>query len=715
MADYSREQLLQALRRADAAGDADAARAIARRLAPASTDVSNVRAGSQSTEAYQGSDRRVAAERAADMERYNPTKGNSFGQNAAAGFGQAYVSAARGAKQLMADGNVSNLGVLDKGLRTIGLDSAADFIARNVGLPAAQRQGRVQTEVDQARERDAPLMDTGGGMTGAGAGYVSQLVGPGVALRGIGAARSALLPTTIRGNAIQGAVVGAAQPVATGDSRAANVALGGTIGAVVPGAVKVAASAVRSVRDALRPAATAVEEAVRTVIREAADPSALMRPNPSQIPGVSRSLFEETLDPGVARLETRSRGLGGDWAARDSANNAKRVEAIERFAGDESTLAAAKRARSEAATPALERAKHGVSPMDEAFDALDAGVPYANPKTGYVLERTANGYRATPIAGGEAADMAREEAEQFLKWAGVSAEGRRPPIDTTTLVAELDNLAEQYTGNPQMQAALRQMKAQVEASNGHLAYLENARQFAGNQISGTADGSMVKLPDMIRAKDALTHTMREASDDFGQYLDTWKDMSRPINRMQVGQELLKRGSGAIEDSATGAPQLTPGKFGQAVKSLDRLAGTATGFRRATARGSLQPEDLATVGAVNDDLARSAQRLRVGSGGGSHTASQLALGERVGSMAGKAAEALPVIGQGIAVARAYLKQQGAQRLEKAMERVLAHPEEYRAIASLLPRKDRRLLETALVRAGSQGGQAASRVFVPALPE
>lgn len=33
MADYSREQLMDALRRADAAGDAEAARAIARRLA----------------------------------------------------------------------------------------------------------------------------------------------------------------------------------------------------------------------------------------------------------------------------------------------------------------------------------------------------------------------------------------------------------------------------------------------------------------------------------------------------------------------------------------------------------------------------------------------------------------------------------------------------------------------------------------------------------
>ena len=100
--------------------------------------------------------------------KYDPTEGMSFFEKAAAGVGKSIYDTGRGIGQML--GMVS------------------------------------REEVDEARKRDAALMNTGAGMGGNIAGNLAQAV---------------FLPggSTVKGATLIGGALGAAQPVGTDESR----------------------------------------------------------------------------------------------------------------------------------------------------------------------------------------------------------------------------------------------------------------------------------------------------------------------------------------------------------------------------------------------------------------------------------------------------------------------------------------------------------------
>lgn len=140
------------------------------------------------------------------QEDYSQTGG--FGSNLAAGAGKGLVDLGRGIQQ------VSGLG----------------------------DQEALQAEINESRQLDAPLMRTGGGLTG-----------------NIGSTIAATLPTlaipgvnTLTGATLLGAGLGGLQPVAEGESRAENVAWGaggGLLGQSAGNAIGRAVRPVRSVVD----------------------------------------------------------------------------------------------------------------------------------------------------------------------------------------------------------------------------------------------------------------------------------------------------------------------------------------------------------------------------------------------------------------------------------------------------------------------------------
>jgi hypothetical protein len=81
--------------------------------------------------------------------------------------------------------------------------------------------------------------------------------------------------------------------------------------------------------------------------------------------------------------------------------------------------------------------------------------------------------------------------------------------------------------------------------------------------------------------------------------------------------------------------------------------------------------------------------------------------------------IPIIGKWIGGARTFLKEQKAERLNRALERVLTNPDHYRAIASMMPPADRKLLDKALnvilVESGAitRTGGLGTNVSTPAL--
>lgn len=605
-----------------------------------------------------------------DAERYSPTKGMSGIDRFRAGFAKSFVDAGEGIQQLATDSAARHSQTLAAGLKLVGMDTAADAVVRHGVMPANREQSRVQAKIDERRRLDAPLMDTGAGIAGNITGHATQIVGPGIALRGT-AAGAALLPRTVAGNALQGAVVGGLQPIATGESRTGKAAIGGTVGALVPAALKAPGALRRVVATAVRPERAAAKEAVRVIQKEAASPNIGVRPELSLVPGATRSLFDETLDPGIARLETRSRSVGAGWADRDSANNIARVNALRGFAGDEAGIAAAESARWQAT----------------------------------------NGLRSKAFAEGE-------ETAQQAATAGFSVAD-----NVAGLRSQFEGIASGQGGRGAVKRAIQDVIADLDEAAPTVQGLYNVRKSIGDLLSGKAgtDKAYAKAAsaELMQMRDMLDAELVNLAPSFEQYLQSFRGMSGPINRMQTGQALIERGSGML-DPVTGEARLMPAQFGRAARDLDAVVQSATGFNKAKAADILQPSDVATINAVNDDLARQAARLVRGAGGGSHTASQLEVGKKLAVRS--LARAIPAVGAAVE----YLEQQGAQRLEKALERVLMNPDEYRAIARLVSREDRRLLEQALVRiagpgsrsavtAGSNSRQPVAPVAMPSLAE
>lgn len=144
----------------------------------------------------------------------DPTEGNSFLQNLTIGAGKSVADTGRGLAQLFGAG------------------------------PSEQ-------EVMQQREIDAPLMDTWGGVGGNVLGAVAQTAIPvagGAKLASLAGRAAPYVSAGLRGAAFAGA-----QPVAEGESRAANAAVGGGLGVAGQGIASGAQVVAKRAADSLSP------------------------------------------------------------------------------------------------------------------------------------------------------------------------------------------------------------------------------------------------------------------------------------------------------------------------------------------------------------------------------------------------------------------------------------------------------------------------------
>ena len=129
---------------------------------------------------------------------YDPTEGMSTTDKVLAGIGKGLVDTRRGVYQLGAS------------------------IGHAAGMVSDEKMAQIQGDVDEAHQLDKPLMDTG-------AGKVGDVIGT--------AAPALLVPASgVMGGMAAGATMGAAQPVATGESRLQNAGLG-ALGGAAGGAV----------------------------------------------------------------------------------------------------------------------------------------------------------------------------------------------------------------------------------------------------------------------------------------------------------------------------------------------------------------------------------------------------------------------------------------------------------------------------------------------
>lgn len=152
----------------------------------------------------------------------DPTRG--FASNALAGAGKAFVD-------------------LGRGVRDIGYD---------LGMGSAEGKAASDAAIAESRKLDAPLMGTGGGLTGNILGSVAATL-PTVAIPGI---------NTASGAGLLGGALGALQPTIADESRAMNAAIGGGAGAAGQGAANAVGRMIRPVQTQLpAPAAALAQKA----------------------------------------------------------------------------------------------------------------------------------------------------------------------------------------------------------------------------------------------------------------------------------------------------------------------------------------------------------------------------------------------------------------------------------------------------------------------
>ena len=528
-----------------------------------------------------------------------------------------------------------------------------------------------QEEVDRKKQIDAPLMETGAGKAGTITAGLASVVLPGyLGGRAVNAATAAgtnsrlgnlvvgaTMPKTVLGAGTQGATMGFIQPVASDESRLMNTALGGSLGMGGQVAGNTLAMLLRASKgQAITQGG--MNRKVADIIRENAikGEAGLLRPSQSSVPGVSRTLAEESLDDGIAGLQ-RTVIDPAYMTNQGRVNNSARVNYLRDIAGDDDAMAAAMRLREENNAAAFARAR---------------GERFATPKPPEEsLIVMPKGVERPVIAASQTAD------------------------DMSPLYSQIDAIKAKFAGG-RSEGVVGGYASRIRAAQGDSLKLDNIRRDIALEMQQKPDG--VNIRDLAEVYDALSSHLKSLSPNYREAIDGWARDSIPIDRMQIGQELTGIRSGsAILDPVTGEQVLLPAQFSRAARDLDALSQRATGFNRARADDYLSPDDIARIRAVQDDLERQSFAQTAGGRPGSPTFDRM-------EMAGKIANTALPIPQIVKDGFAILDNAGQARLKSKLAEVLANPQQARELLKKYPASDSRVIEGVLKRLGWTGGFA-----------
>lgn len=534
-------------------------------------------------------------------------------ENARAGMGKSFVDTGRGLAQLAA--------MLAK--RVTAPASALNALTGNPD-PIGGSAGRLYDKLKQSQSEEdrlsAPLMNSGAGLAGNIAGYAAQFLGPGLAVKGLSAARGSaaspalmesLLPTTYRASAIQGGALGAAQPLNDQDSeskRLLNAGLGTLMGGIGQAIPRVVGGAVRGARSLVDPFLESGQQRIVANALARFGKGGSMVPVESAVPGVQPTMAEATGNAGLGQLQRALKDADGatlnQFVERQLANNGARVDVLRGVAGTPDDLAAAIAQRDDAAN-----ALYGKAASSDAM-RLDLLRQAAKDEA----EKKLAGYGGLRAADATEANMLRASPE-------LEALAHRPGFQQA--VQQAQKLAADHglnIGDPLKSVqGLHYVKLALDDM-----MQPNAASAIGRNQQSALQGT----------KQALLGEIESISPLYAQAKDVYQQMSGPVNQMQLGQELLGRSTSSVLDPL-GNPTLSPAKYASQLGRLDELARKATGFKGAEAEKILSPEQIAALSSVKSDLERQAAGDYLGKSAGSNTvqnlASQSLLGEITGGL------------------------------------------------------------------------------------
>lgn len=572
---------------------------------------------------------------------YNPNNEMSFAQNAAAGFGKAFVDTGRGIKSI-------GLGIAD------AVSPRDQFMATLNGGNRLSRADEYRASfADEEKAADA-LTSTAGGFVGNAVGAASQLIGPGAALgvagkaaqipKVVAAGRALAVPTSYKAAFGTGATLAGVQPADSLLDNAQNAGIGAGFGLLGTLAPRVVAGGYGLTKGLLQPLTKSGQERVvgQALNRFASDPASVGRATGELVPGSVPTLGQATLDPGLVLLERAAADadpqIAGRLAETARTQNQARIDALQTVGQDQGALDAAVKQRGLLAGP---------------------------------LYREADRSNAT--------------------------------VDTTGVAALLDSVISKNATRPGIANPLSQVRDTLLDDSGALRQdvlsLSNASKNIGDLLAVKGpSGTPVNIAatrELTTLKKALDRTIKKAEPAYGQAQQTFATASAPINQMQVGQELARRTINANNGLLSGP------MFNRALVNDDQLVKSATGFAKGNLENTLTAPQLGTVRSIGADLRRAGEADSLVQKKGSDTArnliSQNILRETLGPLGlpdgffeARALE--PLLNT---IDNAYKLTGSNQRVIRLLGDVVTDPAEAKRVLATLTPKQRGAVQEALV--------------------
>lgn len=455
-------------------------------------------------------------------------------------------------------------------------------------------------------------------------------------LRALGPAAQTLLGRTAQSGAA-GAVGGAVTPVTNDknfwDEKGVQTAVGAGGGAVLqPIAELLKRGAGAAYHGAIEPWLAPAAIKGRAYLDAAGDKTKeiieLLTRNRQIVPGSRPTAGEAAAPAGRAEFsalqKSAERVAPSPYDARTQQQNQARVATIETIAGDAEKLAAAKQAREDAVAPL-----------------------YAEGQKQQIVPRPLEPKPTQP-------------APQVAEWE-LRPDKPGQQIPRITEMEAFRALAER----PSMQAAVARAEKLIEEETGqHVSILAKGHKLTGDEalkIKKAFDDLIMLHPkaaiesaEMKALKDSRTVYLEMMESQFpslGKARSTYKEMSGPVNQMEVGQALKDKLVPALSDEAKQRASV----YANAVRESAGLIKKATGEPRFTSLDQvLTKEQMAAVESVRQDLARGVRFEELARKGASSPSGQ-ALDVATRSMESDIGGRLPnMLERGVMVANAIIR-------------------------------------------------------------
>lgn len=450
---------------------------------------------------------------------------------------------------------------------------------------------------------DAHLMEDGYATAGGVGADLTAMLAGGAALKGAGMAaqavpklakagqvaqsvgQSLMLPNTAAKAIATGAGYGFATDSGGVDERLKSAGLGAVGGALFP----VIGAAAKTTKALVEPLTNKGQQriAARVLSQFGGDDLARAVPEkfvPGSVPTTAEAVGNEGLASLTQALRNNSPQFADELASRGAANRAARVGAVQSIAGDDVALESLKQSRDSAAEALYGNAMRSdamrldlANQQAQNLKALSLGSPVQNV-----------GNEVTP---------------------GIKMLMKRPAFQAALNDGKLlaDNLGESFA--PNSLESLHYAKLAIdEALNG--------KAGAGSALANHSKKALTSI------KSQLLGEMEKISPAYKNARLSYQDLSKPINQMEIGQELFNKMQSGLAQFGANTREQASG-YANAMMNLDKVAEKVTGVKGIKAKDILTPEQIKTLQGVAKDLARKAKSEDLAKGLGSNTAKNLA--------------------------------------------------------------------------------------------